>query len=198
MDNRTRSEISRRKAIDAALVILERDGIGGLTFDSLSRESGISKGGLLHQFRTRHGVLHALLEHQERQFEQIAADYLAKEGQSKEEPNLAAEIAIYREAIGQPNSVARAALAALVDSPSLLENRKSTALARMKALSNEATDLDLSLLRYFAASGIAFHSLLGLTQLDDRTRNRLFDRLQDEQSWRGFQSKPASKQSYRK
>ncbi|KVD05674.1 TetR family transcriptional regulator [Burkholderia ubonensis] len=198
MDNRTRSEISRRKAIEAALVILERDGIGGLTFDSLSRESGISKGGLLHQFRNRHGVLHALLEHQERQFEQIAADYLAKEGQSKKEPNLAAEIAIYREAIDQPNSVARAALAALVDSPSLLENRTSTATARMQALSDEAADLDLSLLRYFAASGIAFHSLLGLTPLDEKMRNRLFDRLQDEQSWRGFQSELASKRNNRK
>ncbi|AIO30261.1 TetR/AcrR family transcriptional regulator [Burkholderia pseudomultivorans] len=198
MDNRTRSEISRRKAIEAALVILERDGIGGLTFDSLSRESGISKGGLLHQFRNRHGVLHALLEHQAWQFEKIAAEYLAKEGHSKEQPNLAAEIAIYREAIDQPNSVARAALAALVDSPSLLEDQKATVSARMQALSDEATDLDLSLLRYFAASGIAFHSLLGLTPLDERTRNRLFDRLQDEQSWRGLESKPPSKRNARK
>ncbi|MCW3698898.1 TetR/AcrR family transcriptional regulator [Burkholderia cenocepacia] len=198
MDNRTRSEISRRKAIEAALVILERDGIGGLTFDSLSRESGISKGGLLHQFRNRHGVLHALLEHQAHEFEQIAADYLAKEGQSKKEPNLAAEIAIYREAVDQPNSVARAALAALVDSPSLLEDRKSSASQRMQALSNEAADLDLSLLRFFAASGIAFHSLLGLTPLDKRTRNRLFDRLQDEQSWRGLQTNPVLKRNSRK
>ncbi|KWF68807.1 hypothetical protein [Burkholderia pseudomultivorans] len=68
----------------------------------------------------------------------------------------------------------------------------------MQALSDEATDLDLSLLRYFAASGIAFHSLLGLTPLDERTRNRLFDRLQDEQSWRGLESKPPSKRNVRK
>ncbi|WP_143811241.1 TetR/AcrR family transcriptional regulator, partial [Paraburkholderia piptadeniae] len=56
MDNQTRSENTRKKAIEAALTILTHEGVGGLTFDSLSRESGISKGGLLHQFRTKNGV----------------------------------------------------------------------------------------------------------------------------------------------
>ena len=190
MDNQTRSEISRRKAIDAALTILTREGVGGLTFDSLSRESGISKGGLLHQFRTRHGVLCALLEYQQQQFEQIARDYTAKEGASKAEPSLAAQIAIYRESINQPHSVARAVLAALVESPTLLEDMKKSDAAKMKALQDEATDLDLSLLRYFAASGLAFHSLLGLSPLGDSARNRLFDRLLDEESWQGQKLQP--------
>ncbi|MFB9123162.1 TetR/AcrR family transcriptional regulator [Paraburkholderia dipogonis] len=185
MDNQTRSEISRKKAIDAALTILTREGIGGLTFDSLSRESGISKGGLLHQFRTRQGVLCALLEFQRQQFEQIARDYLANEGPSKAEPNLAAQIAIYRESINQPHSVARAVLAALVENPTLLDDMKAFDAQKMKAMQDEASDLDLSLLRYFAASGLAFHSLLGLSPLDDATRNRLFDRLLDEASWQG-------------
>jgi AcrR family transcriptional regulator len=190
MDNQTRSDISRRKAIHAALAILTREGIGGLTFDSLSRESGISKGGLLHQFRTRHGVLCALLEYQQQQFEQIARDYMAKEGASKAEPSLAAQIAIYRESINQPHSVARAVLAALVESPTLLEDMKTSDAAKMKALQDEATDLDLSLLRYFAASGLAFHSLLGLSPLSDSARNRLFDRLLDEESWQGQKLQP--------
>lgn len=185
MDNQTRSEISRKKAIDAALTILTREGIGGLTFDSLSRESGISKGGLLHQFRTRQGVLCALLEFQRQQFEQIARDYLANEGPSKTEPNLAAQIAIYRESINQPHSVARAVLAALIENPTLLDDMKAFDAQKMKAMQDEASDLDLSLLRYFAASGLAFHSLLGLSPLDDATRNRLFDRLLDEASWQG-------------
>lgn len=183
MDNQTRSEISRKRAIDAAFTILARDGVGGLTFDSLSRESGISKGGLLHQFRTRQGVLCALLQHQKEQFEQIARDYMATEGASKAEPNLAAQIAIYRESINQPNSVARAVLAALVENPNLLDEMKMSDVQKMKTLQDEATDFDLSLLRYFAASGLAFHTLLGLSPLDDSARNRLFERLLDEGSW---------------
>ncbi|MGF6440825.1 TetR family transcriptional regulator [Paraburkholderia youngii] len=185
MDNQTRSEISRKKAIDAALVILTREGVGGLTFDSLSRESGISKGGLLHQFRTRQGVLGALLEYQRQQFEQIARDYVAKEGASKAEPTLAAQIAIYRESVNQPHSVARAVLAAIIESPNLLDGMKTSDEAKIKALHDEAADADLSLLRYFAASGLAFHSLLGMSPLDDTVRNRLFDRLLDEEKWHG-------------
>jgi AcrR family transcriptional regulator len=190
MDNQTRSEISRRRAIEAAFSILTRDGVGGLTFDSLARESGISKGGLLHQFRTRQGVLYALLEHQRQQFEQIARSYIAKEGASKAEPNLAAQIAIYRESVNQPHSVARAILAAIIESPTLLDDMKVADAGKMQALQDEAADLDLSLLRYFAASGLAFHSLLGLSPLADSTRNRLFDRLLDEESWQGQVSPP--------
>jgi AcrR family transcriptional regulator len=190
MDNQTRSEISRKKAIEAALTILSRDGVGGLTFDSLSRESGISKGGLLHQFRTKQGVLSALLEHQRLQFEQIARDYIASEGAAKAEPTLAAQIAIYRAAVKQPHSVARAVLAALIESPNLLEESKTSDEVKMKTLHAEASDPDLALLRYFAASGIAFHSLLGLSPLSDSTRDGLFERLLDEDRWKGLPAAP--------
>jgi len=50
MDNATRSERSRTAAIQAALTIIARDGPGKLTFDAIARESGMSKGGLMHQF----------------------------------------------------------------------------------------------------------------------------------------------------
>ncbi|KVL24834.1 TetR/AcrR family transcriptional regulator [Burkholderia ubonensis] len=194
MDNQTRSEISRKKAIDAALGILARDGVGGLTFDSLSRESGISKGGLLHQFRTKQGVLKALLEFQQQRFEEIARAYLANEGASKAEPTLSSQIAIYREAINQPNSVARAVLAAIIESPDLLEDRKAATADKLKALEKESDDIELSLLRYFAASGIAFNVLLGLTPLSGAMQGRLFARLLDDESWKS----PATKRKARK
>jgi AcrR family transcriptional regulator len=190
MDNQTRSETTRKKAIEAAFTILAREGVGGLTFDSLSRESGVSKGGLLHQFRTKHGVLTALLDYQRQQFEQIRLDYLTKEAGKKAEPNLAAHIAVYRESIKQPHSVARAVLAALVESPELLDDSKAADADRMKALQRESGDLELSLLRYFAASGIAFNSLLGLAPLPQSMINRLFDRLLDEDSWQSQKQQP--------
>ncbi|RQR37288.1 MULTISPECIES: TetR/AcrR family transcriptional regulator [unclassified Burkholderia] len=193
MDNQTRSEISRKKAIDAALGILTRDGVGGLTFDALSRESGISKGGLLHQFRTKQGVLQALLEFQQQQFEQYGRDYLVKEGASKAEPTLAAQIAIFREAINQPNSVARAVLAAIIESPELLAGRDNADADKLKTMDKESDDFELSLLRYFAASGIAFNVLLGLTPLSGAMRNRLFARLLDEESWPAGTVKPKRK-----
>lgn len=183
MDNQTRSENSRRKAIDAALSILTREGIGGLTFDALSRESGISKGGLLHQFRNKHGVLRALLDRHREEFEQIAREHLAAGGAARVEPVLSAQIAIFRESINQPHSVARAVLAAMVESPDLLDDLKNDDAEKMKQLQSEAKDLELSLLRYFAASGIAFNSLLGLSAMPETLRDRLFERLLDDTRW---------------
>ena len=108
----------------------------------------------------------------------------------KAEPNLAAHIAVYRESIKQPHSVARAVLAALVESPELLDDSKAADADRMKALQRESGDLELSLLRYFAASGIAFNSLLGLAPLPQTMINRLFDRLLDEDSWQSQKQQP--------
>jgi AcrR family transcriptional regulator len=193
MDNQTRSEISRKKAIEAAFAILARDGVGGLTFDSLSRESGISKGGLLHQFRNREGVLKALLEYQTVQFQKTTANYMAKEGAAKAEPNLAAQIAVHREASSQPDSVARAILMVLIESPTMLEEIKDNATVTMKTLQSEADDVDLSLIRYFAAIGLAYHHLMGMSSLSKAARNRLFDRLQDEERWDGLKATPSAR-----
>ncbi|GJG99792.1 hypothetical protein CBA19C8_04570 [Paraburkholderia terrae] len=135
-------------------------------------------------------MLTALLDFQRQQFEQIRLDYLAKEAGKKAEPNLSAHIAVYRESIKQPHSVARAVLAALVESPELLDDSKAADADRMKALQRESGDLELSLLRYFAASGIAFNSLLGLAPLPQTMINRLFDRLLDEDSWQTQKQQP--------
>jgi Bacterial regulatory proteins, tetR family len=55
MDNATRSERSRNVALDAALVIIARDGPGRLTLDAIARESGLSKGGVMHHSAPRKG-----------------------------------------------------------------------------------------------------------------------------------------------
>ncbi|WP_413197051.1 TetR/AcrR family transcriptional regulator [Pararobbsia alpina] len=193
MDNASRSERSRSIAIQAALVILTRDGPGGLTFDALAKESGISKGGLLHQFRSKHGVLIALLEHQRESYDRLFDAFMAKEGDTRSEPVLAAQIAIFRESINQPHSVARAILAALVEDAELLETVRIADEARTKQIKKEAPDPDLALLRLAAARGLAYNSLLGLDHLSNKQRERLYDRLLDEDYWARLDSSQASK-----
>lgn len=183
MDNPTRSETTRKKAIESAFVILTRDGVRGLTFDSLAQESGISKGGLMHQFRTKNAVLKALLDFQRQDFDRIAQKHLAGEGASKTEQFLSMQIAMYRAAASQPHSVARAILAVMAESPELLTESHDSDVDRMKRLQAEAADPELALLRYFAASGIAFNYLLGISPLSKAARERLFIRLMDDDSW---------------
>jgi AcrR family transcriptional regulator len=183
MDNPSRSERSRNTAIKAAFVILTRDGPGGLTFDALSRESGISKGGLLHQFRTKADILKALLAYQRDQFRSFANDFLAAKGDSLREPTLSCQIAVTRESINQPHSVARAILATLVEDPTLLSDVRDDDVARTKAIRSEAEDPDMALVRLMAARGLAYTTLLGLSPVSDRQRERLFKLLLDEDRW---------------
>ncbi|CAE6851868.1 hypothetical protein R69927_07321 [Paraburkholderia domus] len=183
MDNPTRSERSRQAALQAALTIISRDGPGQLTFDAIARESGISKGGLMHQFRTKTEVLKALLEHDIERFQSFSKNYLAKIGETTSEPNLAAEIATMREATRSPQPGGVAVLAALVEDPTLLSSTLEASTVKVKHIKAEAADPDLALLRWAAARGLVFTALLGLCPLSERERGRLFDRLLDDSQW---------------
>ncbi|CAN7788781.1 hypothetical protein EOS_17185 [Caballeronia mineralivorans PML1(12)] len=185
MDNSTRSERSRNTAIKAALAILSRDGPGGLTFDALSRESGISKGGLLHQFRTKTGVLKALLDYQRRYYGEVEIAYLRSHHVPERAQRLAAHIATMRETINQRYSVNRAVLAALVQEPELLDSIRETHAVNLTRLREDASDGDLAVFRWAAAIGLAFTDLLGMSPLSTQERERLFERLLDEECWQG-------------
>jgi AcrR family transcriptional regulator len=183
MDNPTRSERSRNAAIQAALAILARDGPGELTFDALSRESGISKGGLLHQFGNKIGILKALLAHQVEYFENFSQTYLAGADPSMQERTLMSTIATAREAINQSHSVALAVIAALVEDPELLASTRKLDAKKIESIKAEAADSDQALVRWAAARGLIFTELLGLSPLSKKERNRLFDYLLDEERW---------------
>lgn len=187
MDNATRSERSRNVALDAALVIIARDGPGRLTLDSIARESGLSKGGVMHQFRTKEGVLKALLERQMAHFGEFSTRYRAKAGAESANPELATDIATVREATNTQNSTALALLAAMVESPDLMAVTRESDLRNIAAIKAEAADPELAMLRWAAARGLLLGALFGMSPLGKPERDRLFARLLDDSQWRALE-----------
>jgi len=183
MDNVTRSERSRKAVLEAALAIIARDGPGRLTLDAIARESGISKGGLVHQFRSKEAVLKALLERQTKHYEEFARNYLAQSGSALSEPELAAQIATWREAATEPRSFAFTILGAMAEDPGLLSGARETDARKIDGIKAEAADPELATLRWAAARGLALTTLLGICPLSARERARLFDRLLDSGRW---------------
>lgn len=183
MDNPSRSERTRKAAIQAALAIIARDGPGRLTLDAIARESGISKGGLLHQFRSKEAVLRALLEHEIEHFEDFSRAYLARHGGTRPQPQLAAEIATNREAVAKSQPISSAILAAVAEDPGLLARTRELAAKRLEAIKAEAEDPDLAVLRWMAARGMTTTAVLGMCPLSGEERERLFDRLLDDRQW---------------
>lgn len=193
MDNASRSERSRNAALDAAFAIIARDGPGRLTLDAIARESGLSKGGVMHQFRTKEAVLKALLERQMAHFEQFATPYRAKARAESENPELATELATVREAANTPNSAALALLAAMVENPDLMALPRASDEKTIAAIKAEATDPDLAMLRWAAARGLLLGELFGMSPLPKAERERLFARLLDDSRWRALEKTTGSR-----
>ena len=183
MDNSSRSERSRKAVIQAALTIIARDGPGQLTFDAIARESGISKGGVMHQFPSKGALVKGLLEHQIEYFADFARDNLAMIGANRPEPALAAQIAIMRTAMSNPHPVAFVILAALVEDPSILSIAREAGAKSLQGIKAEASDPELSMLRWAAARGLLLDALFGLTPFPEKERERLFERLLDDRYW---------------
>lgn len=183
MDNVSRSERSRSAIIQAALAIIARDGPGRLTLDAIAREGGLSKGGVMHQFRTKEAVLKTLLENQVEFFENFSRNYLATAGAEMKEAQLSAQIAVQRKAIAEPHSVAFGLLGALAENPALLSGLRESDARKVEAIRSEATDPDLATLRLFAAKGLALTTMMGICSLSDEDLERLFERLLDNGQW---------------
>ena len=192
MDNPSRSERTRKVALQAALTIIARDGPGRLTLDAIAKEAGISKGGLMHQFPSKHAVLKALLHQQMEQSKAIHDRYIATADAGHHEPHLAAQIVTMREAATHRQTVALAFLSAMTDEPALLELVQQRDAERLAEVRAEARDPDLAMLRRAAAHGLAFDRLFGLATLPARDEARLFDRLLDESQWTALERPKAA------
>ena len=187
MDNPSRSERSRSAALEAAITIVSRDGPGRLTLDAIARECGLSKGGVMHQFRTKEAVLKALLEQQMAYFEEFSERFLAKARDTTDQPELAAQIVTLREAIKTPRAGAFALLAAMSENPELMALPRNADAKKIAAIKAEARDPELALLRRAAARGLLLDSMFGLSLLSDAERDRLFERLLDDDKWRAIE-----------
>jgi AcrR family transcriptional regulator len=54
--------IDRDAILDAAEAVVQAEGAGGLSFDAVARAAGVSKGGIQASFRTKQGLLRAILK----------------------------------------------------------------------------------------------------------------------------------------
>jgi AcrR family transcriptional regulator len=59
----------RGQILDAALAVVEREGLGALTYESLAAETGLTKGGLLYHFPSRDALVEGLHRHVAGQWE---------------------------------------------------------------------------------------------------------------------------------
>ncbi|MEE3624480.1 TetR/AcrR family transcriptional regulator [Nitrospirillum sp. BR 11752] len=177
MENSTRSERTRTAVMDTALAIIMRDGPKRLTLDAIAKESGISKGGIMHQFRTKAAVLAALLDCQIEHGTNSLHKRLAEFPPCQPEPTLRAEIEILNEVATNPSPIAYAVVGAMAEDPALVTHVRNAAHCVLETIKREAVHPDLALLRWYTARGLALAALFGLCPLSPGERARLFSLL---------------------
>ncbi len=112
---------ARTKILQAARDIVEREGAGALTFDELSRVSGVTRGGITYHFPTKDALLQALLDNDVAQWQQSEAALAPCDVQC---PRLADLIGFIRSHTSQDDNRRRfvaGMLSAAVHQPELLD-----------------------------------------------------------------------------
>jgi len=193
MENTERSRRTREAVISAAEAILVRDGHARLTLDAIAKESGISKGGVTHQFRTKEMVIKAVLEHQVRTSRDSFEQHLAALDPELDQKYLIAQLEALRRGLLASGNMVSAMLAAMVEEPALLKVWTDSQQKHLQAMMEETDDPDLALLRWTAARGLLVTKMIGMCPFSDADRQRLFDRILDTSSWPRKSSKKPTK-----
>ena len=75
----------REQILDAALAVVDGQGVSAVTFDSVSAASGISRGGLVYHFPSKDALLLALHEHLAQRWDAELVDALGAEPEAASE-----------------------------------------------------------------------------------------------------------------
>jgi AcrR family transcriptional regulator len=163
---------TRARLLDAATAVVRQDGAQSLTLDAVAAQAGVSKGGLLYHFRSKHELLEAMvtewIDHFEREIEAAAE----QEGGSFARGYVKA---------CDPTGWAEAErasefglLAALIAEPDVLAKARKRYEAWQEQLAG--LDVDVTVAR-LAAEGLWIVDLLGLGPPTGELRQRVSARL---------------------
>ena len=83
---------NRDRILDAAVRVIQRDGVTAVTFDSVAAEAELTRGGILYHFRSREDLLAAIHQHLASQWE---ATLVTEAGRPAEELTADERLAAY-------------------------------------------------------------------------------------------------------
>ncbi|GLY00448.1 MULTISPECIES: TetR/AcrR family transcriptional regulator [Actinoplanes] len=157
---------NRSKILEAAMRVVERDGVTAVTFEAVAAEAGLTKGGLLYHFPAKEALIEALHRDMAERWERA----LEAEGGNPATAyvRLAARTAT------------RAELALMVDAASQPQRHQPWAevAERWAPTPVEPDDAGLDrIIARLATDGLWLNESVGATPLDPALRQRVIDRI---------------------
>ena len=172
----------RATLLDAAEAVVARQGIANLTLESVAAEAGISKGGLLHHFRTKDRLIEALVR---RAAENWRACWLASYDKAPEGPGrmtkalLKGCLADAKSWTEQLRRSSSAVFAALAQDPSLIEPMRAAYSDLHRRVAEDGLPPGVGETVVTAIDGLWLYWVLGLVPVDQQFMNRLRTALEE-------------------
>ena len=167
----TRPPAAKEKILSAARRIVEDSGAGALTFDELSKVSGVTRGGITYHFPTKEDLLRGLLEADFVQWDQAEAAHTPTDC----DPETARLLGFIRTLTAQDESHRRflcGMLSAATLDPSLMDPCRQDLQDRLGRKQWNDRDLRLHLV-HLAAEGLMWQEMFQMFSMPGGARTRL-------------------------
>ncbi|MFA0810095.1 TetR/AcrR family transcriptional regulator [Microbulbifer epialgicus] len=166
------SRVDKAAIVRAAEEVVREKGARKLTLDAVAAQCGLSKGGLIHHFRTKQSLLKAMLEAAIAR-EDASAETFAAAGDDV----LASRLKAIFELMEDDEGLPRALIAAVAEDPALLEPVKCNVIEMRGEIDGSYSDPELAQLLILAAQGMFLGRVLGVMESEDPMFSRLRERL---------------------
>ncbi len=163
---------TRKNILQAANRVVLRDGSNALTLDAVSKEAGISKGGLLYHYNTKEALISAMIE------ALISGADESMQAMQAEDPNrkgswARAYINTCRQS-DEADQISAAMIPAAASDPNLLEPLRRTYETWQKKLDNDLGNTSRSTLIRLALDGLWLADILDLASPQGKRREEFF------------------------
>lgn len=162
---------NRSKILDAAIRVIQRDGVTGVTFDAVAAEAGVTRGGMMYHFPAREALVAAIHDHLAQQWE---ASLVESAGKRAVDASASERHIAYARTCAQ--SATRAELLFMLDASNAAASPWDGVLARWAAPAPAAHDDSAALARFIArlaADGMWVYEALSNAPLPADLRERV-------------------------
>ena len=173
----TRPPKARQAVLDAARRIVSAKGAGSLTFDELATESGVTRGGITYHFPTKDALLHALIEHDLEQWQELERA-VRPNCECPTQADLVSHLRAHTNRDNDKRRFVSGMLSAAMHQPTMLDPIREHIRDIHKDTEWTDTELKRHILR-LASEGLFWSELFECFELPAAARKRLVELLED-------------------
>lgn len=172
-----RSNNSREAILDAAQKVAVEKGAGKVSLDSVAKEAGLTKGGVLYNFPSKEALISGMLERLMTTYTPRVTDYSATLA-DQANPTLQSVFHVIREREEVDHNIPMAILAAAAHNLELLKPLRDEMAVRHTQICNEASSSDEATLLWAAGEGLMLMDMLGLLPFTSDKKAQLLELLE--------------------